>query len=262
MNTKTLRQSPSWSVEAHDLTRRFPIPGRRGDAVTALAGVDLALASGSFTAIVGASGSGKSTLLHCIAGLDRPTSGTIQLLGRTTSRLRQAELAAFRAAHVGFIFQEYNLISALSAAQNVALPGQLAGAPLTGTQVTAALERVGMAHRARQLPHTLSGGERQRVAVARVMASRPDVVFADEPTGALDPASVGLVLGWLAELAREGSTVLMVTHDVEAASQADQVLVMHAGLLAQRLPGGDQQTVVRALSEARAQNHHTQEVLA
>lgn len=242
------------AIRAAGLTRHFAIPGRRGDAVVALREVDLALRAGTFTAIVGASGSGKSTLLHCLAGLDRPTRGVIELLGCDPAHMAAAELARFRASHVGFIFQEYNLISALTAAQNVALPAQLSGRPLSPDAITAALERVGIAPRAAQLPHQLSGGERQRVAAARVMASRPDLVFADEPTGALDPASADAVLGWLHELAESGTTVLMVTHDVAAAARADGVLVMHAGRLATQLTGGDPRAVSEALAECRSED--------
>ncbi|WP_223906476.1 ABC transporter ATP-binding protein [Actinomyces capricornis] len=220
------------AVQVRGLTRIYEVPGRGDARVQALNGVDVDLPAGTFTAIVGASGSGKSTMLHCMAGLDQPTTGRITLLGTALADLRPAERAAFRARHVGFVFQDYNLIASLSAAENVSMPARLAGARVERTQALAALARVGLEHRADLKPHQLSGGERQRVAIARVMASRPSLVFADEPTGALDLESGGVVLDWLGQLARQGATVVMVTHDVEAASRADAVAVMSRGRLA------------------------------
>lgn len=233
------------------LTRHFEVPGRADAIVKALDGVDLDLPTGSFSAIVGASGSGKSTLLHCLAGLDEPTSGQIVLLGAPLTQMRPAERAAFRARRVGFVFQDYNLIASLTAAENVSLPARLAGAPQRRTDVDAALARVGLAHRAGLKPHRLSGGERQRVAVARVMAGRPQIVFADEPTGALDLEAAGVVLDWLGELARQGTTVVMVTHDVEAAARADEVVVMSQGRLAGRTAGGDALTIAGLVHAGR-----------
>ena len=224
------------AVVVSGLTRTYPVPGRRrGDGVRALDGVDLALPRASFTALVGASGCGKSTLLQCVAGLDRPTGGSVRILDVETTALRPRDAAGFRADHIGFVFQEDNLVTALSAGD-----------------VDAALERVGLSAQARQLPHQLSGGERQRVAIARVLASRPDVVFADEPTAALDVAAGADVLDWLAQLRRNGTTVLMVTHDAAAAARARNVLVMDAGRIVAALPGGDPDAVSRAVLAARA----------
>ncbi|SDM65810.1 ABC transporter ATP-binding protein [Actinomyces ruminicola] len=239
------------AIDVNALRRVFTLPGRRRAAVTAVDDVALHLAPGSFTALVGASGCGKSTLLQCIAGLDRPTSGTVRLLGNDTTALRPREAARFRADHVGFVFQDDNLATALSARDNVALPGRLRRRPLPRTVVDDALERLGLTAQARHLPHELSGGERQRVAIARVLASRPDIVFADEPTAALDVAAGAGVLDWLRELTALGTTVLMVTHDASAAARADEVLVMSAGRLVGAMPGGDADVVARAVLRTR-----------
>ena len=255
------------AIEVAGLTRVFRVQGRRNADVTALNGVDLALPVGSFTALVGASGCGKSTLLQCIAGLDVPTAGTVQLLGTRTSSLRPRPAARFRARHVGFVFQDDNLVTSLSARDNVALPGRLRRSPLSRSAVDDALERVGLSEQVRHLPHQMSGGERQRVAIARVLASRPDIVFADEPTAALDVAAAATVLDWLAELAggagavpapagasspeQQPATVLMVTHDAAAAARAQRVLVMDAGRLVAVLPGGDPEAVSAAVLAAR-----------
>ena len=250
------------AIEVAGLTRVFRVQGRRNADVTALNGVDLALPVGSFTALVGASGCGKSTLLQCIAGLDAATAGTVRLLGTRTGSLRPRAAARFRARHIGFVFQDDNLVTSLSARDNVALPGRLRRSPLSRSAVDDALERVGLSEQARHLPHQMSGGERQRVAIARVLASRPDIVFADEPTAALDVAAAVTVLDWLAELAggpgavpaapaQKPATVLMVTHDAAAAARAQHVLVMDAGRLVASLPGGDPAAVSDAVLSAR-----------
>ena len=173
------------------------------------------------------------------------------MLGTPTSGLTARAAARFRAEHVGFVFQEDNLVTALSARDNVALPGRLRRRPLERTAVDLALERVGLRAQARHLPHQLSGGERQRVAIARVLASCPDVVFADEPTAALDVAAGATVLSWLTELASVGTTVLMVTHDASAAARAGHVLVMGSGRIVGALPGGDADAVARAVLATR-----------
>ena len=240
------------AIEVAGLTRVFRVQGRRNADVTALNGVDLALPVGSFTALVGASGCGKSTFLQCIAGLDVPTAGTVQLLGTRTSSLRPRPAARFRARHVGFVFQDDNLVTSLSARDNVALPGRLRRRPLSRSAVDDALERVGLSEQTRHLPHQMSGGERQRVAIARVMASHPRIVFADEPTGALDLDSTGVVLDWLRQLASRGTTVVMVTHDVEAAALADSVAVMSGGRLATWSNCRDAQRIAGLVHAARA----------
>ena len=242
----------SVAIRLRGLTRVYEVPGRQDARVTALDHVDADLPEGSFTAVVGASGSGKSTLLHCMAGLDEPTDGQVTMLGALTSGMRAAERARFRARHVGFVFQEYNLIASLSAADNVSMPSRLAGRPLNGAQTREALDAVGLAHRAGLKPHQLSGGERQRVAIARVMASRPRIVFADEPTGALDLDSAALVLDWLRRLTEQGTTVVMVTHDVEAAARADAVAVMSQGHLVQWTGCRDARQIAELVHSARA----------
>lgn len=240
------------SISVRQLTRVYEVPGRKDAQVLALDGVDADFPEGSFTAVVGASGSGKSTLLHCMAGLDEPTSGRVTMLGSATSQMKAAKRATFRARHIGFVFQEYNLIASLTAAENVSMPSRLAGRPLSKDQINAALDAVGLRHRANLKPHQLSGGERQRVAIARVMASEPRIIFADEPTGALDLDSTGVVLDWLRQLASQGTTVVMVTHDVEAAALADSVAVMSGGHLATWSNCRDAQQIADLVHAARA----------
>ena len=240
------------SISVRRLTRVYEVPGRKDARVIALDGVDADFPEGSFTAVVGASGSGKSTLLHCMAGLDEPTGGRVTILGSATSEMKPAKRATFRARHVGFVFQEYNLIASLTAAENVSMPSRLAGHALSKGQIDAALDAVGLRHRANLKPHQLSGGERQRVAIARVMASEPRIVFADEPTGALDLDSSGVVLDWLRRLASQGTTVVMVTHDVEAAALADSVAVMSGGRLATWSSCRDAQRIADLVHAARA----------
>ena len=239
------------AISIRQLTRVYDVPGRDDARVMALDHVDADLPAGCFTAIVGASGSGKSTLLHCMAGLDQPTSGQVSMLGTVTSDLKPAARARFRASNVGFVFQEYNLIASLTAAENVSMPSRLAGKPLPTGQIQDALEAVGLGHRTGLKPHQLSGGERQRVAIARVMASQPKIVFADEPTGALDIDATRIVLDWLRQLTQQGTTVVMVTHDVEAAAIADNVAVMSQGRLAAWSTSHDPRQIADLVHAAR-----------
>ena len=239
------------AVSARGLTRVYDVPGRRDARVVALDGVSLDLPAGSFTAVVGASGLGKSTLLHTMAGLDEATGGRVSLLGREITTMPAAKRAAFRSRSVGFVFQDYNLIASLTAAENVSMPSRLAGRPLGRGRAVAALEAVGLADRADLKPHQLSGGERQRVAIARVMASQPRIVFADEPTGALDLSAGRVVLTWLRRLAEHGTTVVMVTHDVEAAARADTVAVMSGGRLAAWSESRDAARIAELVHSAR-----------
>ncbi|MFI5530077.1 ABC transporter ATP-binding protein [Kitasatospora sp. NPDC051853] len=220
---------PLVTASVRDLHRSY---GRGGRAVHALRGVSLTLRRGTFTAIMGPSGSGKTTLLHCLAGMDRPSRGEVWWGGTEVSRLPERRLAELRRSQVGFVFQAFNLMPAMTVAQNVELPGRLAGRRVERAAVREVLARVGLAGRERHRPGQLSGGQQQRVAIARALLARPSVLFADEPTGALDRATGHEVLGLLREgVDREGQTCVMVTHDPVAAGYADRVVVLADGLL-------------------------------
>ncbi|QGV79311.1 ABC transporter ATP-binding protein [Streptomyces ficellus] len=204
--------------------------------VTALDGVDLGFRAGSFTAVMGPSGSGKSTLLQCAAGLDRPTGGRVEIDGTDLGALSERRLTLLRRDRIGFVFQAFNLLPSLTAAQNVALPLRLAGRRPARAEVRAALARVGLADRARHRPGEMSGGQQQRVAIARALITRPAVLFGDEPTGALDTTTSRDVLRMLRELVdRDGQTIIMVTHDPVAASFADRVVFLVDGRVAGEL---------------------------
>ena len=185
---------------------------------------------------MGPSGSGKSTMLHCAAGLERVTSGEVRIAGQDITRASDTELTRLRRTDVGFVFQSFNLIESLSAEQNVAMPLRLAGRRPGRRQVREVLASVGLADRARHRPRELSGGQQQRVAIARAMVTRPSVLFADEPTGALDSRSARSVLGMLRSMVdASGQTIVMVTHDPAVAASADRVLFLHDGRLVDRL---------------------------
>ncbi|KQX45611.1 MULTISPECIES: ABC transporter ATP-binding protein [unclassified Streptomyces] len=204
--------------------------------VRALDGVDLDFATGTFTAVMGPSGSGKSTLLQCAAGLDRPTAGRVEVDGVALEGLSERRLALLRRDRIGFVFQSFNLLPALTAAQNVALPLRLAGRRPSRTEVREALARVGLAGRERHRPGELSGGQQQRVAIARALITGPAVLFGDEPTGALDSTTSREVLDMLRELVdRDGRTIVMVTHDPVAAARADRVVFLADGRVAGEL---------------------------
>jgi putative ABC transport system ATP-binding protein len=194
--------------------------GTRSAAVTALDHVDLEFGRGRFTAVMGPSGSGKSTLLQCAAGLDQPTSGEIVLAGTALTGLSETKLTKLRRDRIGFVFQSFNLLPSLTAELNVALPLRLAGRRPSRKQVRAVLDAVGLADRARHRPAELSGGQQQRVAIARSLAMDPKVMLFDEPTSALDPEMVQEVLDVMTALAREGMTMLVVTHEMGFARRA------------------------------------------
>jgi putative ABC transport system ATP-binding protein len=202
-----------------------------GDAtVTALDNVSVGLAEGQFTAIMGPSGSGKSTLLHMLAGLDRPTSGQVFLGDTDISSLKDKALTLLRRDRIGFIFQSFNLLPTMTAAENIALPMRIAGRTPDDHWVASIVETVGLSERLGHRPSQLSGGQQQRVAAARALASRPEIVFADEPTGALDSRSGAELLGFLRRAVTDlGQTVVMVTHDATAASYADRVIFLADG---------------------------------
>jgi putative ABC transport system ATP-binding protein len=207
-------------VAAHDVTRRY---GEGDTAVDALRGITLDFPAGGFTAIMGPSGSGKSTLMHILAGLDRPTSGTVVIDGRDITAMDDAELTRLRRDHVGFVFQFFNLVPVLNAEENVVLPLSIAGRRPERAWVEQLMETVGISDRRTHRPAELSGGQQQRVAVARAMVSRPAVVFADEPTGNLDSKTSDEVLQLLRRAVDEfGQTVVIVTHEERAASYADR----------------------------------------
>jgi putative ABC transport system ATP-binding protein len=198
--------------------------------------VSVAFAAGTFTAVMGPSGSGKTTLLHCLAGMDRPTGGTVWWGGTEVSRLPEGRLAELRRSRVGFVFQAFNLMPAMTVAQNVELPGRLAGKRPDRDRVVDALARVGLAGRERHRPGQLSGGQQQRVAIARALVSGPQVLFADEPTGALDRATGHEILALLRTgVDRDGQTCVMVTHDPVAAGYADRVLLLADGSVVDEL---------------------------
>ncbi|MBW1638017.1 ABC transporter ATP-binding protein [Microbacterium resistens] len=237
-------------VQAHDLRKSFPGAGRGATAAEVLRGVSLTVAPGEMVSIVGPSGSGKSTLLYCLAGLEPYDGGSVRLLGTELGGLRRRALAALRREHVGFVFQSYNLIPSLSAGDNVALPARLARRGVRAADVDRVLEEVGLAGRSSVLPGRLSGGQQQRVALARVLAQRPDVVFADEPTGALDTRTGASVLRLLRTAAAEERSVVLVTHDLEAAAQADRVLVLRDGEIHRELGRATPDEVLDALAAA------------
>jgi len=234
-------------VTAHELTRRF---GSGDTAVDALRGVSLAVEGGKLTAVMGPSGSGKSTLMHILAGLDRPTSGTVTLGGTEITRLADTELTKLRRDRVGFVFQFFNLLPMLTAEENVLLPLSIAGVKPDRARVDELFERVGLAKRRKHRPAELSGGEQQRVAIARALVSRPAVVFADEPTGNLDSATSGEILDLVRESVEGyGQTTVIVTHDARAASIADRILFIADGQIAHELEGGEEEAVHAAMVE-------------
>ncbi|MFD0146876.1 MULTISPECIES: ABC transporter ATP-binding protein [unclassified Streptomyces] len=218
------------STTSSDTAVRLTALRRLHRDVRALDGVDLDFRTATFTAVMGPSGSGKSTLLRCAAGLDRPTGGTVELGGIALEGLSERRLTLLRRDRIGFVFQSFNLLPSLTAAQNVALPLRLAGRRVSRGEVRAALERVGLGGRERHRPGELSGGQQQRVAIARALITRPAVLFADEPTGALDSGTSREVLRLLRELVdRDGRTIVMVTHDPVAAARADRVVFLVDG---------------------------------
>jgi putative ABC transport system ATP-binding protein len=221
------------AVHLHAVTR---IHGSGDQAVTALDAVSLAFAPGTFTAVMGPSGSGKSTLLQCAAGLDRPTGGRITVAGTDLGALDERQRTVLRRDRIGFVFQAFNLVASLTAAQNVELPLRFAGRRAEPERITAALAEVGLADRAGHRPSELSGGQQQRVALARALITRPDILFADEPTGALDTGTSREVLVLLRRLVdRHGRTTVMVTHDPVAAGYADVVVLLKDGRVADRI---------------------------
>ncbi|MFE0334319.1 ABC transporter ATP-binding protein [Streptomyces sp. NPDC058955] len=243
--TSTLPPSAPAAVRLRGLVRRH-------GNVRALDGVDLDVAAGTFTAVMGPSGSGKSTLLRCAAGLDRPDAGRVEVAGTALDGLSERRLTLLRRDRIGFVFQSFNLLPTLTAAQNVALPLRLAGRRPARGEVRAALAGVGLAGGERHRPAELSGGQCQRVAIARALIARPAVLFGDEPTGALDSTTGAEVMDMLRSLVdEEGRTLVMVTHDPLAAARADRVVFLVDGRLAGELVAPTADTVAATLASLR-----------
>ncbi|WP_217143329.1 ABC transporter ATP-binding protein [Streptomyces sp. AC627_RSS907] len=238
------------AIRLRSVSRRY---GVGGSAVTALDEVSLAFPRGTFTAVMGPSGSGKSTLLQCAAGLDRPTSGSVVVGGTDLTGLSERRLTLLRRERIGFVFQAFNLLPSLTAEQNVALPLRLAGRRPPRARVREVLAQVGLGDRARHRPTEMSGGQQQRVALARALITRPDVLFGDEPTGALDSRTGREVLTLLRGMVdREGQTVVMVTHDPVAASYADRVVFLVDGRLHDELAGADAPAIAARMTTLEA----------
>ena len=239
--------APAPVVVAAGVERRY---GEGPTAVHALRGVDLDLRPASLTAVMGPSGSGKSTLMHILAGLDRPSSGTVRVGGTEITSLGDDELTDLRRSQIGFIFQFFNLLPMLTAEENILLPLAIAGSKPEEAWYAELIARVGLGDRLGHRPSELSGGQQQRVAIARALASRPTVIFADEPTGNLDSATSSEIL----ELLRQSvdayqQTTLMVTHDAAAAAIADRVLFLADGTIVRDLADPDAAEIVAASQE-------------
>ncbi|OLT30537.1 hypothetical protein BJF79_38770 [Actinomadura sp. CNU-125] len=228
-----MQTSVEHAASATDLTKRY---GTGDGAVTALRGVSAAFPRGRFTAIMGPSGSGKSTFLHCLAGLDTATSGSVVIGGVEITGLSRTRLTRLRRDRLGFVFQSFNLLPMLTAEENIRLTGRLGGRKADGAWFDTVVDALGLRGRLAHRPGEMSGGQQQRVAVARALLTRPEVLFADEPTGNLDSRSGGEVLGFLrTAVDAYGQTVIMVTHDPAAAAHADRVLFLADGLLVREL---------------------------
>ena len=232
---------------AHDLVRRY---GDGDCAVEAVAGVSLEVPSGQFTAVMGPSGSGKSTLMHLLAGLDRPTSGSVQIAGEELAGMSDKQLTLLRRSHIGFVFQAFNLVPTLTAEENVTLPLAIAGRKPEAGWIDHVIERVGLTDRRTHRPSELSGGQQQRVAVARALASEPTVLFADEPTGNLDSRTSAEVLELLRDAVESyGQTTVMVTHDPGAAKAADRVVFLADGRIVSDLYSPAEDEILATLKE-------------
>jgi putative ABC transport system ATP-binding protein len=230
--------SPTPAIEVREL-RKIYNPDRPEIAVHAVDGVTFAVEGGESVAIIGPSGGGKSTLMHLIGCLDRPTSGSYKLQGRDVAKLRDDELAALRNRHLGFVFQTFNLLARQTALENVELPLLYARTKGTAARAMEALERVGLAQRAHHLPSELSGGQKQRVAIARAVVTRPSVLLCDEPTGALDTRTSEEILELLRELNGEGTTLLVVTHDLGVAQRLGRAIRVRDGKIEADGPSGE-----------------------
>jgi putative ABC transport system ATP-binding protein len=234
-------------VAARDLVRRY---GEGDTAVDALRGVSLEIAPGRLTAVMGPSGSGKSTLMHILAGLDKPTSGTVDIAGQDITKLNDTQLTKLRREHIGFVFQFFNLLPMLTAEENVTLPLSIAGEKPDPEWLEQLLKDVGLTDRRSHRPSELSGGQQQRVAIARGLVSKPTVLFADEPTGNLDSATSAEILELMRSSVEQlGQTTVMVTHDARAATIADRILFLADGRIVRELGRSTQEQVLEGLKE-------------
>jgi putative ABC transport system ATP-binding protein len=227
-----VRQNENTSADVVSLTDVRKTYGGKRHSVVALDGVSIGFGRATFTAVMGPSGSGKSTFLHCAAGLDRPTGGSVAVDGQDLGELSEVALTRLRRQRIGFVFQAFNLLPALTVQDNVTLPLRLSGRRAKADTVRRVIDQVGLGDRRKHLPGELSGGQQQRVAIARALVTQPAVIFADEPTGALDTRTARDVLGLLrGAVDHAGQTVVMVTHDPVAASYADRVVFLADGKL-------------------------------
>jgi len=233
-------------VEARELERQY---GEGATAVHALRGVSLDVERGHLVAVMGPSGSGKSTLMHLLAGLDKPTSGTVTIDGTEITGLDDAEMTRLRREHIGFVFQFFNLLPMLSAEENVLLPLSIAGEKPDREWLEQLLSKTGLADRRRHRPSELSGGQQQRVAIARALVTKPTILFADEPTGNLDSKTGGEILDLLRDSVRDyKQTIVMVTHEARAAAIADRILFIADGLIVKELIDTNAAQVLEVMS--------------
>ena len=234
-------------VVARDVTRRY---GEGETAVDALRGVSVEVPKGKLTAVMGPSGSGKSTLMHILAGLDKPTSGSVTVAGTEITTMKDSELTKLRREHIGFVFQFFNLLPMLTAEENIRLPLSIAGEKPDKEVFAQLIDSVGLGDRLSHRPSELSGGQQQRVAIARALVSQPEVVFADEPTGNLDSKTGAEILELLRRSVEEmGQTIVMVTHEARAAVIADRVLYLADGQIVRELSGASQSEIGEAMEQ-------------